>query len=215
MTDQTSTSPAGVALVVLNTNNAVVSPESRFQLSLRAKGIDTTYFDERVANVVIPNINTLASSVRAKSGVVAWVRPEWRTHSAVDWPIGTRAGLIENGFDSPSHEGLESFSLLDGFVAEPGDHLLSTFSPSAFCGSPLLATLRNLQVTRVLFAGCFTDSAVVINALDAMNTDFFPTVVDDACASLSEERHRECFVVHSRLPVALTSDIVTELVKQP
>jgi ureidoacrylate peracid hydrolase len=204
-----------VALVVLNMNNAVASPDSRFQTGLRAKGIDTTYFDERVTNVVVPNINTLASSVRAKNGVVAWVRPEWRTDNAVDWPFGTRARLIANGFDTPSHEGLESFSLLDSFVVEPGDHYLSTFSPSAFCGSPLLATLRNLQVTHVLITGCFTDSAVVINALDGMNTDFFTTIIDDACASLSEERHRECFVVHSRLPVAMTSEIVKRLEKEP
>jgi nicotinamidase-related amidase len=205
-------SPA--ALVVLNMSYAVASADSRFVASLRANGHDTSYFEERVASV-IPRINALARSVRDENGVVVWVRPEWHTDTAADWPFATREGLVECGFDTPSHEGLANFSLLVGFENEPDDHYLTSFSPSAFWGSPLLATLRNLQVTDVLITGCCTESAVVINALDSTNTGFLTTVVEDACAGISEERHDESLTLHSRLfQVATTSDVITKLAKE-
>jgi nicotinamidase-related amidase len=203
--------PIATALVVLDLHRAVASPESRFLSRLRAKGIDTSYFEKRVAHEVIPNVNALAKLVRDSRGVVIWIRPETRTYGAVDWPISYRQSLVDSGFDTPNYEGLENFALLEGLDLAIGDHCLSSFSTSAFCGSPLLATLRNLEVTDVLITGCLTESGVVINAMDGTHTGFLSTVVEDACASISEERHVTSIALHSRLfKVARTQELIAK-----
>jgi nicotinamidase-related amidase len=193
-------------------NHSVASSDSQFLSLLRAEGLDTAYFHERIASMVISNINALARCVRANDGVVIWIRPEMRTDNCADWPVGSRRDLAANGFDTPSYEGLASFALLEGLEAEPGDHYFASFSPSVFWGSPLLSTLRNLGVTGVFITGCFTDSEVVISALDSTNTGFITTVVDDACASISEQRHLESIALHSRLfRVASTSEVIARI----
>jgi len=196
-------------------NHAVASADSRFLSHLREQGIETSYFEERVVNVVIPHINSLATNVREVNGFVVWIRPEWRTATGADWPIASRPGILHNGFDAPSFDGLASFALLDDLATETRDHFFSSFSTSAFWGSPLLATLRNLKVTDVIITGCFTDSAVVINALDSTNTGFLCTVVEDACASISEERHVQSLALHSRLfRLQATIEVQTTLTKE-
>lgn len=207
-----SADAAATALVVLNVNHVTASSDSRFVSRLRASGCDTTYFERRVQREIVPNINALSRSVRSENGSVIWIRPEWRTETLADWPTSTRSNLAAQGFDTPSHDGLHNFSLLDGLDVETGDHDLTTFSPSAFWGSPLLATLRNLGIVDVLIAGCFTESAVVINAMDSTNTGFFTTVIEDACTSISAERHEESMALHSRLfKVANTRDVIARL----
>jgi len=196
-------------------NQAVASTNSRFLSHLRAQGKDTSYFEDRVLRVVTPGINELARSVRSVDGPVIWIRPEWRTATAADWPDSYRQSIVESGFDARSYEGLESFSLVDGFEVDDADHFLSSFSVSAFWGSPLLSTLRNLAVTDVLIVGCLTESAVVINALDSTNTGFLTTVVEDACAGISRKRHVESLSLHSRLfKVAMTADVITKIARE-
>jgi len=204
-----------IALIVLDMNVGSASESSPMLLRLRAEGADTSYFESRVKDVVVPNINALSRSVRSTSGVVAWIRSERRTDNATDWPVSQRRDLVMRDSDEPSYEGLESFELLDGLDVDAGDHFLSTFSLSAFWGSALLATLRNLQISDVLITGCFTESAVVINAMDGTHTGFISTLVDDACAGISEQRHRQSIALHSRIfNVMSTGDVIRQIEKE-
>jgi nicotinamidase-related amidase len=79
----------------------------------------------------------------------------------------------------------------------------------------LLSTLRNLQIADVLITGCFTDSEVVINAMDSTHTGFITTVVDDACASVTEERHEKSIALHQRLfNLRKSGDVIPQIKKE-
>jgi nicotinamidase-related amidase len=199
------------ALVVLNMSRAVASPDSRWLTTLRAEGHDTSYFEDRV-RCIIPHVNALAEAVRSADGAIVWIRPESRTQTGSDWPRSHRHRPVDLGFDAPSHDSHGSFPFLDGLAVHSSDHCFSSFSTSAFWGSPVLATLRNLRVSDVMVAGCLTEAAVVVTGMDSTNTGFLTTVVDDACAGVSRERHETSLDLHSRLfRVAGTSDVTTDL----
>ncbi|MGD9960790.1 cysteine hydrolase family protein [Nocardioides sp.] len=205
-------SPA--ALVAIGFNSAWVAPDSLFARRLRSSFHDSSYFEDRAA-AILPKVNALAAAVRGTAGTVVWVTPELRTGTASDWPISHRASLLDQGFDEPCHDGLDTYALAPSIVDHPRDHRLSTFSMSAFWGGPLLATLRNLGVTDVLVAGCLTQSAVVISAMDSTNTGFLTAVVDDACADVSQERHDESLSLHSRMfRLTGTSEVISSLAEE-
>ena len=114
----------------------------------------------------------------------------------MNWPFSQRRNVVSRDSDEPRYEGFENFELLDGLDVDACALFLSLFSPSAFWGSALLATLRNLRISDDLITGCFTEAAVVINAMDATHTGFISTLADEACASASVDRHR---LAHSNL----------------
>jgi len=201
--------------IVLDMNLGSPSEISPKLPRLRTQGADSSYFESQVKDVVVPSINALSRSVRSTSGVVAWVRSERRTYNATDWPVSKRRNLVIRDADEPSYEGLESFELLDGLNVDAGDHTLSTFSPSAFWGSALSSTLRNLQISDALITGCFTESAVVINAMDVTHTGLISNLVDDSCAGIGEQRHRQSIDLHSRIfNVMSTRDVKRQIEKE-
>ena len=201
--------------IVLDMNLGSPSEISPKLPRLRTQGADSSYFESQVKDVVVPSINALSRSVRSTSGVVAWVRSERRTYNATDWPVSKRRNLVIRDADEPSYEGLESFELLDGLNVDAGDHTLSTFSPNAFWGSALSSTLRNLQISDALITGCFTESAVVINAMDVTHTGLISNLVDDSCAGIGEQRHRQSIDLHSRIfNVMSTRDVKRQIEKE-
>lgn len=162
---------------------------SRHGRALADAGHKMTYFEQRCRDTVVPNINRLAERVRTSQGLVVWVRPEFRSAGAADWPIGYRDYLIALGMDLPSHPGTESFALRDDVRTEPGDYYLSKFCTSVFWGGSAGELLRTHTIANVLVVGSRTNRGVVINAIDSTHDGFRTVVVDDANAALSQDAH--------------------------
>ena len=67
----------------------------------------------------------------------------------------------------------------------------SRYSALISGASQLERLCRSAQLTTLLLAGVKTDVCVESTGRDAMMLDFHAVVVDDCCASLSVEEHRE------------------------
>lgn len=67
--------------------------------------------------------------------------------------------------------------------------VLPKSSSSAFNSTVLDRLLRNLGVTQLVIAGCVTDQCVEHAVRDACDLGYLVTLVPDACATHSRERH--------------------------
>ena len=72
----------------------------------------------------------------------------------------------------------------------PGDLVLRKTVPSAFFDSPLRARLREWGIDSTVLCGFSTSGCVRASAVDALQSDFMVTVVEDACGDRDTEAHR-------------------------
>jgi ureidoacrylate peracid hydrolase len=71
--------------------------------------------------------------------------------------------------------------------------------------------LRNLGVEYLVVMGILTDQCVESAVRDGCDRGFMMTVVDDACATYSEQRHREALVGYSGYcRIRNTSEMIAE-----
>ena len=75
----------------------------------------------------------------------------------------------------------------------PGDDeiVIPKTSSSLFNSTNCEYVLRNLGIEYVMVMGMLTDQCVETAVRDGCDRGFLMTLVDDACAAYSEERHRE------------------------
>ena len=76
--------------------------------------------------------------------------------------------------------------------------------------------LRNLGVEYVIVMGMLTDQCVETAVRDGCDRGFLMTLVDDACATYSEQRHREALVgFRGYCRVRTTDALLEELGQAP
>jgi nicotinamidase/pyrazinamidase len=133
---------------------------------------------------VVPTINLVARSVRARGGLVLASRdwhPRESTHFSSHggpWPVhcvaGTPGAQFHPGLDLP--EGTQIVTKGDN----PGAHGYSAFDGRMPSGEPLAEGLRARGVRRLLVAGLATDYCVKHSVLDARRAGLDVVVVADA-----------------------------------
>lgn len=93
-----------------------------------------------------------------------------------------------------------------------GDIFLPKTSCSVFQSTNIDYILRNLQVEQLIITGQLTDQCVMSAVRDAADLGYFVTVVDDACAALSNDDHmRGIKGIRGFSRVLCTDDILQEL----
>lgn len=94
------------------------------------------------------------------------------------------------GLDSPrcisGSWGAEFFLI----APEPREPVVRKHRYSAFAETELNTVLRHLGVRSLLFAGVYTEGCVESTARDAYFLDYYVTLIDDCCATTSQEIHR-------------------------
>ncbi|AZG06708.1 cysteine hydrolase [Pigmentiphaga sp. H8] len=174
--------PARTALVVIDMQPTFVAPGSPAEVP--------------ESRSVVGNINALARVLRRRGGLVVWV-----THANLpvgqgsDWSgfydhfvaADVRARTIEANAPRPASE-----ALWQGMEPAPGDvHLAKNrYSALAHGSSGLERVLRSAGITHLLIAGTKTNICCESTGRDAMMLDFFPIMVADCLAALSDEEHR-------------------------
>ena len=93
------------------------------------------------------------------------------------------------GLDSPrcisGSWGAEFFLI----APEPGEPVVRKHRYSAFAETELNTVLRHLGVRSLLFAGVYTEGCVESTARDAYFLDYYTTLIDDCCATTTQEIH--------------------------
>ncbi|MDX3905315.1 MAG: isochorismatase family cysteine hydrolase [Pigmentiphaga sp.] len=145
---------------------------------------------------IVGNINRLAAAVRAKGGLVIWVtHANQKVGDGSDWSsfydhfvaADVRARTIDANAPRPPRE-----SLWHELQVEEGDVHVSKnrYSALAHGSSGLERVLRSAGITTLLIAGTKTNICCESTGRDAMMLDFFPVMVPDCLAALSDEEHR-------------------------
>lgn len=193
------------ALVVIDMQNDFCSPEGW----MGSMGVDVS-----AAQALTDPINRSAAAFRARNVPVIWVN--WGVRpDRINLSPGTQHPFNPNGkapglageitVGSRTYHVLEEGSwgaqIIDGLHQAPEDIHISKHRISGFWDTPLDATLRNLDVTTVFFAGVNADHCVLGTLMDAnfhgydtvMLEDCVATTSPDFCMQATVHNVRFCF----------------------
>jgi ureidoacrylate peracid hydrolase len=154
--------------------------------------------DVAPALAIIPNINRLATIVRERGGVVAWVKMTAGENGKSLWPLyhdyffTKEAG--ERHRDNLT-EGAPGHALHEDLDVRPDDvqatkKRFTAFIPSV---SDLPGKLAARGIRNVLIGGTVTNFCCETSARDAMMLDYRVVMVSDANAARHEEDHSAGF----------------------
>jgi ureidoacrylate peracid hydrolase len=174
-----SVNPGRVALVVVDMQNLFVEP---------GQALAGPY-----APGVVGAINSLAATIRAVGGRVAWTRhtvvidgpratPPW-FQAAMGPQIAVAMASLQPG--SRSH------ALYEGLVVSSEDIVVDKFRMSAFSNQScdLDQRLRAESIDSVIVAGTVTNFCCQSTAREALMLDYRAGLVCDATAAASDEHH--------------------------
>jgi nicotinamidase-related amidase len=166
--------------------------------------------DNEFCRGVVPNIGSLARSLRAAGGAVAWVLPGQPPPSSADEEFfGTEVAEMyrKAGGDGPLRERL--WHELEVFE---GDIIVEKTARSAFFPgrSPLPAALDARGIDTVLITGTLTNVCCESSARDASTLGYRVLMVADANAARRDQDHNATLhtVYRSFGDVRPTSDVL-------
>ena len=86
--------------------------------------------------------------------------------------------------------GSREAQILDGLASEPNELVFSKTSGSSFNGTTLDYVLRTMGIDTLVLTGMMTSGCVESSARDAKELGYGVIVVEDTCASWTEELHQ-------------------------
>jgi nicotinamidase-related amidase len=105
--------------------------------------------------------------------------------------------------------------VLDELKPLPNEIIIPKTSSSLFNSTNFEYVLRNLGVEYVMVMGIVTDQCVETAVRDGCDRGFMMTLVDDACATFSEQRHKEALIGFKGYCRIRTTDQVIEELQRP
>ncbi len=170
------------ALLLVDMQRAWLEP----QFDAHLTGPDAEYFLSRARTEVVPNQQRLLAAFReARQNVL---------HTIIE-------SLTADGRDRSLDHKLSDMHLPKGsaqaqIIAElnPAENeiVLPKTSSGVFNSTNIDYVLRNLETRHLIIAGIVTDQCVDMAVRDAADRGYLVTLVEDACATYSAERHHAC-----------------------
>jgi nicotinamidase-related amidase len=161
-----SITPERTALVTIDLQNAIVSmPTAPYS-----------------AAEVVERNGRIADALRAKGGLVVWVRVDMNrfVHLPVDEPSPLAGKQVP-----------EELSQIAASAGRAGSDLLVTKHHwSAFAGTPLEQELRSRGIDTVVLTGISTNVGVESTLRQGTGLGFAFVVVEDACSAQDAAEHR-------------------------
>lgn len=142
-----------------------------------------SYFMQRVHDMVIPNQLRILKACRAKGENVAHTIIESLTADGRDRSLDHKLSNMHVPRGAP--EGA-IISALSPLANEP---VLPKTSSGLFNSTNADYVLRNLNTKFLIIAGIVTDQCVDMAVRDAADRGYLVTLVEDACATYTPERH--------------------------
>jgi ureidoacrylate peracid hydrolase len=167
------------------------------------------YLFERIGEVVIPNGQKLLAACRAAGVEVIYTVVEALTLDGRDRSLDYKVSGI---FFPKGSRGAE---VLDELQPLPNEIVIPKTSSSLFNSTNFEYVLRNLGVEYVMVMGIMTDQCVETAVRDGCDRGFMMTLIDDACATFSEQRHKEALIGFKGYCRTRTSDQVIEELQRP
>jgi nicotinamidase-related amidase len=197
---QRAVEPDRTALLVIDLQKGEYNPAK-----IAAEPVHA-YLFERIRDVVIPNGQKLLAACRAAGVEVIYTVVESLTLDGRDRSLDYKVSGIF--FAKGSWEA----EVLDEIKPLPNEIVIPKTSSSLFNSTNFEYVLRNLGVEYVMVMGIVTDQCVETAIRDGCDRGFMMTLIDDACATFAEQRHKEALVgFKGYCRVRTTDQIVAEL----
>ncbi len=178
--------PAAAALLFVDVQNYNARTDGGEYAHMTAAERGERYggFFRVMAETALPNMRRLQQACRAGGIEVMYTVIESMTLDGRDRSLDYRI----SGFNVP--RGSWDARVLDQ-IAPAGDEMVfPKTSSSVFISTNIDYVLRNLGVRSLIIAGVLTDQCIDSAVRDACDLGYLVTVPTDACATLTEERHR-------------------------
>jgi ureidoacrylate peracid hydrolase len=177
--------PRHTALIVVDLQNAFMDDEVGHAVCPMAREI-------------VPNLNRLASVVRAAGGGVFWIKNTVDERSAIDWSNAHAMLTPESRTRRAAamSEGTKGQELWPELDVRPEDEIVRKYRFSAFLPgtSELPYRLRARAFDTVLITGTVTNVCCESSARDAMMTNFKTIMISDANAAMTMEEHQASLI---------------------
>ncbi len=142
------------------------------------------YYFERL-RAVIPNMQRLQAAFRSAGIEVLYTTIESLTKDGRDRSLDYKI----TGFLVP--KGSWDGKVIDEIAPADDEIVLPKGSSSVFVSTHIDYLLRNLGVRQLVICGLVTDQCVESAVRDACDIGYLVTLVTDACATYSAERHED------------------------
>jgi nicotinamidase-related amidase len=171
---------ASTALVVVDMQNYFLDPASGASVPN--------------ARAIVPNINRLATALRAAGGKVVWIRTLFTEDALKTIPHFHHELLTPDRFKTRcaaldrDAEGSQLWPALD---VQPEDMIVekTRYSGMIQGAGALEDRLRAAGIDTLLVTGTMTNACCESTARDAMMRNFRTTMVHDGCASIRDDEH--------------------------
>ena len=131
----------------------------------------------------LPNMRRLQAACRAAAVEVTYTVIESMTQDGRDRSLDYKI----TGFNVP--RGSWDGQVLDDIAPGPDEMVFRKTSSSLFISTNADYVYRNLGVRSLIVAGVLTDQCIDSAVRDACDLGYLVTLVTDACATLTQERH--------------------------
>ena len=139
---------------------------------------------------IVPQINTLAASLRGRGGIIAWVLPSEREqHPALAQEFFGET--IAELYRTSGGEGTLPAKLAPELITQADDLFVEKTGASAFFpgACPLDGLLRERGIDTVLITGTVTNICCESTARDARACGYRVVMVADGCAARRDQDH--------------------------
>lgn len=173
---------AHTALLLVDMQCAWLEPQ--FDPHLNAP--DAEYFLTRTHMQVVPNQRRLLSAFRSVRQNVLHTVIESLTADGRDRSLDHKLSDMHLPKGSPQAR------IIDDLTPAENEIVLPKTSSGVFNSTNIDYVLRNLGTRHLIIAGIVTDQCVDMAVRDAADRGYLVTLVEDACATYTAERHQAC-----------------------
>ena len=172
----------------------------------RQNGIDTSYYVDRLEQLVIPAIKKVTKAARDAGIKVIYFQngAELEDYSDVHKNLRPVYQLWQQ------RRGKPGFEIREEIRPEEGDLVLTKIASGAWAGTNIDNILRFRKVEHVIATGVATNGCVLTTALGGWDKGFFFTIVEDATATTGQRVHEQAIEVMRDygMPISSGDEIV-------
>lgn len=141
------------------------------------------YYHQRLKSLVVPNQVKMLEAARAAGVQVMHTIIEALTADGRDISLDHKLSGIFVAKGDPLGQPIDELEPIENEI------ILPKSSSGVFNSTNVDYVLRNLGIRHLIIAGVVTDQCVDMAVRDAADRGYLVTLVHDACATLSQERH--------------------------
>lgn len=174
--------PGQTAILFVDMQNAWVIPGRDAHVDPQTH----RYFYDRVEATVVPNQQRLLAAMREVGGEVLHTIIESLTADGRDRSLDHKLSDMHLPKGSPDAQ------VIDALAPTENEIVLPKTSSGVFNSTAIDYVLRNLNTRHLIVCGVVTDQCVDMAVRDAADRGYLVTLVEDACATHTPERHQAC-----------------------